>query len=326
MASFARAPPLQPQPVPVLAACPAPPMRADLCMPALVQQPVQTLVRPPAVLPMQPALQPVVWPAARPVVQQVAAQVPPQLHQVRGQPFAAAQAVVPAPAQLQAPLRQPLPGASGAGPQTSHLSLSLENINRHFRQMLQFVAAHGFFQGPLAGAQGDIRINIPFCGSFSEAPTMASFVLDELLPSIPGARSARLYCSDVRCCGTEAMTTMIPADPRLRYEIQEKDLGSEMLPPAELAIGLHPQPLTKTPDRLWERIIENVLRSSKRCLFTCWMKSEAEELVRICSSLGSTCSLQRNPSPLPEGVTAAVDETASMRFHYIVLTRQPAHP
>jgi len=207
-----------------------------------------------------------------------------------------------------------------------HMSPALERINRHCRQLLQFVASNGFFRGLQPDARGELHVNIPFCGSLSEAPTLSAFLVEDVLSSTPGVRGVRLHCSDVRCCGTEAMTATVPSDARLRFEVEERDLGSSTLPTAELAIGLHPQPLTKTPDRLWERIIENVLRSCKRCLFTCWMKCEAEELVRICGSLGSACSLQRNPSPLPEGVTASLDENASMRFHYIVLTRQAVRP
>lgn len=202
-----------------------------------------------------------------------------------------------------------------------HLSPVLDNINRHCEKLMRFALNQGFFHNIQADVYGEIRVNIPFCGSLSEAPGLTTFMLEEILPRVPAAQRVRCYCSDVRCCGTQAMTAM-KSDPRVVFEVEEKDLSSATLPPAEFTLGFHPQPLTKTPDRLWERIIQNVLRSSKKCLFTCWMKSEAEELVRICRSLGSTCTMQRNPCPLPEGVSVSMEETASMRFHFIVMTNQ----
>jgi len=292
----------------------APPQQYPLVQQPLVQPAVQPFAQP-AVQPMpQTLLQPVVQPMPQLPVQPLQQPMVPQ-----------APLAPPIPAPLSAPSVAPRSAASPAA-KTLLMSPALEKINGHCAQLLQLMSRDGFFRGLQPDIRGEICINVPFCGSLSEAPALSAFVLEDLLPSIPGAQSARLFCADVSLCGTEAMVAMVGADPRLRYDVQHKDLGSEPLPPAALSIGLHPQPLTKTPDRLWERIIANVLRSCERCLFTCWMKSEAEELVRICSSLGSACSLQRNPAPLPEGVTATMDESASMRFHYIVLARQAVHP
>merc|ERR1719401_1844378 len=146
-------------------------------------------------------------------------------------------------------------------------------------------------------------VNIPFCGSMMEAPALAEFFLQYALPANPTVQRVKFFCSDVRLGGTATMVSTAVQDSRLHFDVKEMDLGSEQLPVSTLAIGLHPQPLTKTPPGLWENIIANVLRSSERCLFTCWMKSEADELQRMCHAFGYSCTLQRNPSPLPEGVS-----------------------
>lgn len=146
-------------------------------------------------------------------------------------------------------------------------------------------------------------------------PALGDFVLHELLPSLPGIHRAHVFCADPQQVGAQVYIGAAPTDARLRFETSANDLATNPLPHAALAIGLHPQPLPRRSDRLWERIIENVVSTSPKCVFTCWMVAEAEELVGICKQLGCTCQMQRNPSPMPPAAY-------SMRFQYIILVER----
>jgi len=224
----------------------------------------------------------------------------------------------------------PVPAAAMPAPpppaKTSHMSTNIEAMNGSLVQLLDLVAQQGFFSGlQPAPTTGELIVSVPFCGSLVDAPALADFAARILLPTHPAAHGVRFLCTDVSLCGAQHMAAAASADPRIQFDVQCKDLGSEALPPVALTLGFHPQPLTKTPDGLWGRILANVLRSSERCLFTCWMRIEAEELVRICSSYGAGCNLGRNPAPFLEGTPGEnTGEEVSLKYHFIILASRSA--
>eukprot|EP00927_Polykrikos_kofoidii_P074542 TRINITY_DN70543_c0_g1_i1.p1 TRINITY_DN70543_c0_g1~~TRINITY_DN70543_c0_g1_i1.p1 ORF type:complete len:343 (-),score=47.48 TRINITY_DN70543_c0_g1_i1:48-971(-) len=191
---------------------------------------------------------------------------------------------------------------------------STDEQQQFFVRMIKGIHARGFFTGLRPDAAGVLHINVPFCGSCAEGPPIAKFAVEDLLPATPGAQSVCIHCQDVSTQGIDFYKSTV-RDPRVQFDVQVADGSVQPQPPAALAIGLHPQPLPRRDDRLWDRIIENVVRSSPLCLFTCWMQAEAEELVGMLRTLGCNVNLERNPSPLPP-------EGYSMRFQWIVLAQR----
>lgn len=194
-----------------------------------------------------------------------------------------------------------------------------KRVEDHFLRLMRLLQRDGVFDGLQLNSRGELCVNWPFCGSFTEVTALSRFLAQELLPTMPNIQKVRIFGADVMLTGADAMVSLAPKDPRLEIEVKHSDLSEEPLPAAALTIGLHPQPLTKTPSRVWERIISNVLRSSERCVFTTWMKAEADELSRLCQGEGYVATVALNPSPLDDGVSRSRDSaSASMMYHWIV--------
>lgn len=238
----------------------------------------------------------------------VAQPLPPAV--VRQQQQALPLAAQPAPLAVVAPTTAP-PAAIRT------LTPAMHEIDSHLTELLHLLLRQGAFGGLAPDRQWQLCINLPFCGSLGEAPAMAAFFAEHVLDATPGLKGIRFFGADVTLSAAGTMAAMASqVDGRIGFEVRECDLGCAEMPPAALSIGLHPQPLPKS--QLWERIIRNVMRSSERCVFTCWMQAEADELVRIVNAAPPagagrrTVVMQRNPSPVPgEGI--------SLRFHYIVI-------
>jgi len=198
-----------------------------------------------------------------------------------------------------------------------------DHIGDSYAKLLNLVARSGFFNGLRTDQNGELRIGVPFCGSFTEARAFVTFIQQNLLAVNPHIRTVKIFASDVCPTGATTVAKAAPQDPRIFIDVRQADLSSETMPECGLSVGLHPQPLPKTPDRKWERIIANIMNASDKTLFTCWMKFEAEEMMRILQSLGSNCSLHKNPAPLDECQMSGSGETASMRFHWIIFAHRP---
>lgn len=226
----------------------------------------------------------------------------------------------PAGSQVQVPLKTAEVISQVPVQLPPELPQALKDINFHYGELMMLLRRQGFFDGLRLSAGGELCINVPFCGSFLEAPALAAFVERELLPANPLVSRVRIIAADVEVAGADSMVAR-PHDARIHFRVQRMDLSAHTLPPAAVTIGLHPQPLP--PSALWERLIANVLRSSNRCVFTCWMRAEADELLRICRAHPRySCTIQRNPTPMQGEGASGTGAEASLRFQWIVLVKQ----
>jgi hypothetical protein len=167
------------------------------------------------------------------------------------------------------------------------------------------VKSRGFFDSL---EDGDIRINVPFCGNFFEAVSIADFflqnrdtsqqiVIDAVDISDNALKEARMSIGRV-------------TDSRVKLSVAKVDLTKGDQPSAALAVGLHPALLVGAdpfsmwkgaamqPDPLWDGILASVVRSAPLLLITCWFEQEAKRVVTVLENLGCECELFRNPKPL----------------------------
>jgi hypothetical protein len=179
-------------------------------------------------------------------------------------------------------------------------------MSQAFADLLAHVKSRGFFDS-LEG-DGDIRINVPFCGNFFEAASIAEFILniraapaqiaiDAVDISDNGLREARISIARV-------------TDARVKFSVSKVDLTRSDQPSAALAIGLHPALLvgadkfsmwkghSMVPDPVWDAILASVVRTAPLLLITCWFEQEAKQSVTVLEKLGCECEMFRNPKPL----------------------------
>jgi len=56
--------------------------------------------------------------------------------------------------------------------QRAQLSPDAQKQNSYFQQLIRLVHRSGFFDGLECSSSGELRINVPFCGCFTEAPSV----------------------------------------------------------------------------------------------------------------------------------------------------------
>mmetsp|Transcript_76103 Transcript_76103/g.219822 ORF Transcript_76103/g.219822 Transcript_76103/m.219822 type:complete len:601 (+) Transcript_76103:57-1859(+) len=181
-------------------------------------------------------------------------------------------------------------------------AVSTDQRDEAYRSFLAMLASRGLFDGLPLDASGALRVNLPFCHDFFEAPLLLPFLAERFLAlagGMPSAQSVAAFGCDLTpqplwWKGWEAWAQQT-FHSTVSLKLSEMDLQKSQLPDAALAIGLHPEVTNGGP---WPGIIANVLRSllpGGRCAFATFYSMEAEATAKVCTDFGVACDIVENP-------------------------------
>eukprot|EP00927_Polykrikos_kofoidii_P051219 TRINITY_DN45004_c0_g1_i1.p1 TRINITY_DN45004_c0_g1~~TRINITY_DN45004_c0_g1_i1.p1 ORF type:complete len:384 (-),score=49.07 TRINITY_DN45004_c0_g1_i1:91-1242(-) len=158
---------------------------------------------------------------------------------------------------------------------------------------LELLSAAGRQASLPADRDGVFRVNVPFCGTFSEADLVANFLKQSHLTR-PGVGSVAIVGADVNAEPAYwPLWQNFFRHPRMRLELRQQDLAAVPLPPAALTLAVHPRAFAvgEGDRRLWEQIMRNAVRSTPQglCAFALFTRQEADQVVRLCTELGARC-------------------------------------
>eukprot|EP00445_Apocalathium_hangoei_P042477 CAMPEP_0203971680 /NCGR_PEP_ID=MMETSP0359-20131031/98601_1 /ASSEMBLY_ACC=CAM_ASM_000338 /TAXON_ID=268821 /ORGANISM="Scrippsiella Hangoei, Strain SHTV-5" /LENGTH=600 /DNA_ID=CAMNT_0050909665 /DNA_START=44 /DNA_END=1846 /DNA_ORIENTATION=- len=153
-------------------------------------------------------------------------------------------------------------------------------------------------EGLPTDASGTLHVSTPFCQQFFEAPLLLPFLKEHVLDT-GRAKGIATFGSDVKPepFWWPAWEEWVPCmlGPHVVLHLKAQDLARELPAAAGLVLAVHPEVTTGGP---WPVIIANVLRScvpGGRCVFATFYAQEAEEVARICRSVGVPCSVRESP-------------------------------
>lgn len=247
---------------------------------------------------------------------------------------------------LAAPARAPAPalssglanvramtssGATNSVPQSYALESALSwveqrracpnDFDESFMSFMMALRGWGFFDGLQTSADGMLRLNIPFCNQFHEAPLLLSFLFDNVLPRC-GASGVSIWGGDVKDGSDmwrqmQAYAAHTYGAERVQMDLQQADTSVTPPPPgATLLYGAHPCATHGGP---WPAIIEHCLKSCQqggRCVFTNFYRFEADKTAEMCRTAGFQCEIRENPryAGMPE-------PSQYTYFRYLVLVQ-----
>jgi hypothetical protein len=111
-------------------------------------------------------------------------------------------------------------------------------------------------------AEGECRVNVPFCGAFVEAAPLARFLSASLGQNVV----VEVDAVDIldHLLEEAKYSVAIAKDNRVRFVVDKMDVCKDRQAAAHLALGLHPATMGGAE---WEQIIANVLlsRRSRKC-------------------------------------------------------------
>eukprot|EP00931_Biecheleriopsis_adriatica_P002248 TRINITY_DN10294_c0_g1_i1.p1 TRINITY_DN10294_c0_g1~~TRINITY_DN10294_c0_g1_i1.p1 ORF type:complete len:269 (+),score=42.61 TRINITY_DN10294_c0_g1_i1:142-948(+) len=193
------------------------------------------------------------------------------------------------------------------GPATSDLELAKQIASRQqsspdsreqaYLSLMKSLDAWGVLSRLPLDASGVLHFSAPFCHDFAEATMLLPFLSARVLGG--GASGIFATGCDVKdqpfWWRLWEQWTSHTLGPRVRLQLQQRDLERERPASAALIIAAHPEVTNGGP---WPAILANVLRSrvaSARCVITTFYRQEAEAAARICQAEGSACEIRENP-------------------------------
>lgn len=164
-----------------------------------------------------------------------------------------------------------------------------------FRAFLEVLSRGRFTDGLPPDPGGVLRVNVPFCGSFSEAELFAEFLEAYVLTrpdvsavAVVGADADSNYVGDLW-----PLWQKLYDGQRLQLDLRVQDLAATPMPAATFTLAVHPRPLASGDGEkpIWDKIIRGVLQSTPMGLvvFVLFIRQECEELIRLCTSMGARC-------------------------------------
>eukprot|EP00931_Biecheleriopsis_adriatica_P107244 TRINITY_DN81595_c0_g1_i1.p1 TRINITY_DN81595_c0_g1~~TRINITY_DN81595_c0_g1_i1.p1 ORF type:complete len:377 (+),score=81.76 TRINITY_DN81595_c0_g1_i1:36-1166(+) len=166
-----------------------------------------------------------------------------------------------------------------------------------YRCILQTLKDRGYTKN-LPSLHGALRVSVPFCGNFNEYATLGSFLAEHCLQGLDSAEIFGLELSETCALNWAiAQQWFENTHPNIALEIRCGDLAEEVLPPADLTIGIHPE---VTKGGCWFRIIGSIVRSSVGgiCVFATFYEVEMKTLVNMIDMHkveGTTVEVMENP-------------------------------
>lgn len=173
------------------------------------------------------------------------------------------------------------------------------NRDLAYHSFLQLLLGLGMFENlPLDGS-GILRVNMPFCGAFSEAPMLLPFLVERVSRLGARCRGISVWGSDLEALPLMWQTyqewSKRNLGDRVQLMLSQQDLEKETLPQAGLIIAVHPRATLFGP---WYGILAHVFQSrvqGGRCIVATFFEWEAQAVEKIYRSLGVQVEIRQNP-------------------------------
>jgi len=189
-----------------------------------------------------------------------------------------------------------------------------------YRAVLEALVSWDLVRGLPLCADGTLRVNVPFCHSFHEAPDLFQWLADQRLAESSGARGIALAGCDLepqdmwwRAWEAWAQHSF---PQKISAQLQQQDLSQVGQPPGGLVLACHPE---VTRGGVWNSIMANVLSSvlpGGTCVFTTFYKSEAEAALQHCRSRSPRSEIRENPF-----YAGRVEGELYTHYRYIVICK-----
>lgn len=203
----------------------------------------------------------------------------------------------------------------------------VRNVQERFESLLLLLEQQGVFaEVRPANPDGLLRIAMPFCGGFFEAPTLAKF-LARLLDSkqFGGVSEIEVIPSDVLPGGAKVgINCAVAVDPRVRFRYEHLDLSVVEHPPVDLILGMHPEITRSDTRKEWQVIIKHCVAAAPISVLATLHHEEAV-VAKQDALLGGASSAEIQPG-LPQGVIPPGSDLSAgydnLRYCNVVILRR----
>lgn len=157
------------------------------------------------------------------------------------------------------------------------------SLNDPLLELFDIMKGRGYLQKMRVDENGELRVNLPFCGSFQIYPALGNFLADEVL-TLPGVTGTGILASDIDDSWSfywaVAQRWFGKMHPQIRLRYEVCDLSVDALPEAGLCLAFHPE---VTKGGCWFQIIGSLVRSARRGLlvFTTFYEQEMQTVVNM---------------------------------------------
>jgi len=200
----------------------------------------------------------------------------------------------------------------------------VQSVQLRFEQFLAILQDRAVFADahPAEDSAATLRISVPFCGAFFEAPVLAKF-LSRLLDTRKDFSEVHVLGSDVLPGAARVALASVPADERVHFRYEHLDLAASPLPPADLVLGLHPEATRSETAELWKAIVAQCVRAAPMAIFATLHRCEADLVSQHALAAGATSVDVQDGLPaaeLPRGDPGVGYD--NLRFCHLVFVRR----
>eukprot|EP00747_Dinoflagellata_sp_TGD_P074487 gnl/TRDRNA2_/TRDRNA2_158339_c0_seq1.p1 gnl/TRDRNA2_/TRDRNA2_158339_c0~~gnl/TRDRNA2_/TRDRNA2_158339_c0_seq1.p1 ORF type:complete len:372 (-),score=22.94 gnl/TRDRNA2_/TRDRNA2_158339_c0_seq1:319-1434(-) len=180
--------------------------------------------------------------------------------------------------------------------QELRLSVPNESIMGPVLGLLEWLKGANIIEHLPPEEDGVFHVTVPFCDCFMECPVIVNFLEQEFLTRAD-VKGIHILVSDLRDrlgVWRNEKAWVESKGPQWSMDMIAADLSKEQLPPASLAIGLHPE---VNRGSHWITIIQSILNATKRgaAVFGSYFETEARRLAKIAQDSGLHVEIHKNP-------------------------------
>lgn len=134
---------------------------------------------------------------------------------------------------------------------------------------------------------GVLRVSVPFCGGFFEAPILMTF-LRRFAQTRPEISKVDVYCCDLSANAAFVSLSVLEPNSLVSVRYEARDLSRSALPPADFVLGLQPEVNNEDTSDAWKTIIDNCARAAPLAIFATLQPVEAQTVRLHCDSVAET--------------------------------------
>eukprot|EP00747_Dinoflagellata_sp_TGD_P074493 gnl/TRDRNA2_/TRDRNA2_158339_c0_seq7.p1 gnl/TRDRNA2_/TRDRNA2_158339_c0~~gnl/TRDRNA2_/TRDRNA2_158339_c0_seq7.p1 ORF type:complete len:413 (-),score=31.63 gnl/TRDRNA2_/TRDRNA2_158339_c0_seq7:58-1296(-) len=188
--------------------------------------------------------------------------------------------------------------------QELRLSVPNESIMGPVLGLLEWLKGANIIEHLPPEEDGVFHVTVPFCDCFMECPVIVNFLEQEFLTRAD-VKGIHILVSDLRDrlgVWRNEKAWVESKGPQWSMDMIAADLSKEQLPPASLAIGLHPE---VNRGSHWITIIQSILNATKRgaAVFGSYFETEARRLAKIAQDSGLHVEIHKNPYWIGRAIT-----------------------
>ena len=184
-----------------------------------------------------------------------------------------------------------------------------------YQNLLMVLLQNGYINTLRGSPAGTLHINVPFCGKFSEYPSLCNFVEEHIL-TLSGVHKVVITGADVVDVHSKdwavAQRWASRVHPQIKLHIRTADLAQDALPISDFVIGLHPE---VTHGQYWFQIIGSIVRgcTGGLCVFATYFENEMKTLLNM-------IAMYKSESANVEVYDGSQD---ALKENYIIVVHQP---